>query len=183
MADDGALIGGREKRSIVLRDWDASWSTRFEQERQRISSVLGGVARRVEHIGSTSVPGLIAKPIIDIQLSVDDVEEETSYVGPMEEAGYVLRVREPGHRMLRTPDLAVNIHVCASGSDWERQHLLFRDWLRRSPDDRARYAAVKLLLAGRDWQDINEYADAKSAVITEIKERAESWAAVAGWCP
>lgn len=154
MPDDGFLIGGREKRSIVLDDWDPSWSKRFEQERQRISSALGGLARRIEHVGSTSVTGLAAKPIIDIQLSVSDVDEENSYVSPMEAAGYVLRVREPGHRMFRTPSLDVHIHVCDAGSDWERRHLVFRDWLRRSPEDRARYEAAKRLLVVSDWEDI-----------------------------
>ena len=183
MPDDGALIGGREKRSILLQEWDPTWSARFEQERRRISAALGPVARRIEHVGSTSVTGLSAKPIVDIQLSVDDVDDEASYVGPMEDAGYVLRVREPGHRMLRTTDLGVHIHVCATGGDWERRHLLFRDWLRRSSEDRARYAAVKQLLARRQWDDMNDYADAKNSVIEEITERAESWAAAVGWFP
>lgn len=183
MSDDGVLLGGREKRTIVLQDWDPTWSTTFDRERQRISSALGAVARRIEHVGSTSVTGLAAKPIIDVQLSVDDVEDEGSYMGPMEKAGYVLRVREPGHRMFRTPELDVQIHVCATGSDWERRHLLFRDWLRRSPEDRARYEAAKRLLARREWGDMNQYADAKSSIIGEISERAESWAASTGWRP
>ncbi len=105
MSDDGILIGGREKRPIVLQDWDQHWVERFAQERERIVRALGGVTRRIEHIGSTSVTGLAAKPIIDIQLSVADVEDEALYVPPMEAAGYVLRVREPGHRMFRTPDM------------------------------------------------------------------------------
>ena len=114
MSDDGVLIGGREKRTIMLQHWDPTWSTTFDSERQRISSALGEVARRIEHVGSTSVPGLAAKPIIDIQLSVNDIYDEDSYVGAMENAGYVLRVREPGHRMFRTPDLDVQVHVCAA---------------------------------------------------------------------
>ncbi|MDP8930884.1 MAG: GrpB family protein [Actinomycetota bacterium] len=154
---------------------------RFEQERERIVLTLREVARRIEHVGSTSVPGFAAKPIIDIELSVADVEDEASYVPPMQAAGYVLRVREPGHRMFRTADIGVQIHVCATGSEWERRHLLFRDWLRRSSEDRARYEAAKRELAQREWDDVNDYADAKSAVINEITERAETWAAVTGW--
>jgi GrpB-like predicted nucleotidyltransferase (UPF0157 family) len=183
VSDDEVLIGGREKRTIVLQDWDPTWLTSFENERKRIFSALGEVARRIEHVGSTSVTGLAAKPIIDVQLSVDDVEDEGSYIGPMEEAGYVLRVREPGHRMFRTPELQVQIHICAAGSNWERRHLLFRDWLRRFPDDRARYEAAKRLLIRREWEDMNEYADAKNVIIGEISERAESWAATSGWRP
>ncbi len=114
---------------------------------------------------------MAAKPIIDIQLSVADVEDEASYVPAMEAAGYVLRVREPGHRMFRTPDIGVQNHVCATGSEWERRHLLFRDWLRHSSQDRARYEAAKRELARREWDDVNDYADAKSAAINEITER------------
>ncbi len=180
MSDDGILIGGREKRPIVLEDWGQHWVERFEQERERIVRALGDVARRTEHIGSTSVPGLAAKPIIDIQLSMADVEDEASYVPAMEAAGYVLRVREPGHRMFRTSHMGVQIHVCATGSEWERRHLLFRDWLRRSSEDRARYEAAKRELAQREWDDVNDYADAKSAMINEIIVRAESWAAATG---
>ena len=99
MSDDRVLIGGREKRTIVLQDWDPTWSTTFDTERQRIAFALGDVARRIEHVGSTSVTGLAAKPMIDARLSVDDVEDEDSYIGPMERAGYVLRVRDPGHRI------------------------------------------------------------------------------------
>ncbi|MDP8929598.1 MAG: GrpB family protein [Actinomycetota bacterium] len=181
MSDDGILIGGREKRPIVLEDWDQRWVERFEQERERIVRALGEVVRRIEHVGSTSVTGLAAKPIVDIQLSVADVEDEAFYVPPMEAAGYVLRVREPGHRMFRTPDIGVQIHFCTSGSDWERRHLLFRDWLRRSSEDRVRYEASKRELARREWDDVNDYADAKSTVIKKISERAESWAAATGW--
>ncbi len=183
MSDDRILIGGREKRPIVLEDWDQHWVERFEQERDRIVRALGEVARRIEHVGSTSVPGLAAKPIIDIQLSVADVEDEAFYVPPMEVAGDVLRVREPGHRMFRTSDVGVQIHVCETGSDWERRHLLFRDWLRRSSEDRERYEAAKRELARREWDDVNDYADAKSTVINEMTTRAESWAAATSAVP
>lgn len=118
-----------------------------------------------------------------MQLSGDDVEDEGSYVGPMEDAGYVLRVWEPGHRMFRTPTLDMHIHVCDAQSEWERRHLLFRDWLRHSPEDRARYDAAKRLLVRRDWEDMNEYAAAKNAIIAEIGERPESWAVATGWRP
>jgi GrpB-like predicted nucleotidyltransferase (UPF0157 family) len=169
---DDVLIGGREKRDIVIVDHDPRWAERYEHERAQIVAALGGRVLALEHIGSTSVPGLAAKPIIDIDLSVADVEDEDAYVSALVAAGYVLRVREPGHRMLRTPERDVHLHVCGHGSEWERRHLVFRDWLRTHPDDRRRYEAVKRELATREWDDTNDYADAKSDVVADIMARA-----------
>jgi GrpB-like predicted nucleotidyltransferase (UPF0157 family) len=169
---DGVLIGGPEARHVVLAEHDPAWAARYQRERERIVAALGARALRVDHIGSTSVPGLAAKPIIDIDLSVADAEDEAAYVPDLERAGYVLRVREPGHRMLRTPDLDVHLHVCALGSDWERRHRIFRDWLRNHPDDRQLYEDVKRSLADRTWSDMNDYADAKSDVVAAIMRRA-----------
>jgi GrpB-like predicted nucleotidyltransferase (UPF0157 family) len=172
--DSVELIGGPEKRSIVLVDYDPSWAKLFDEHRARILAALGSRAIRVEHVGSTAIPGLAAKPIIDIQLSVEDVEDEAGYVPALEAVGYGLRVREPGHRMLRIVDVA-HVHVCSTGSAWERKHLLFRDWLRREGADRDRYGEAKRELAGRDWETMNHYADAKSDVIAQIMNRAERW--------
>jgi GrpB-like predicted nucleotidyltransferase (UPF0157 family) len=183
MGDGVELLGGRERRRIELVPYDVSWPARFERERSRIAAALGDRVRRIDHIGSTAVVGLVAKPIIDIEVSVGDVENEESYVPALERAGYRLRVRESGHRMLRTAALDVHVHVCSAGSDWERRHLLFRDWLRRDVDDRERYAKTKRQLALRDWPDMNAYADAKGAVIEQITARAERWAAETLWTP
>lgn len=166
------LIGGPEKQEIVLVPYDPAWPARFDAERARIEAALGDAARRVEHVGSTSAPGLVAKPIVDIQVSVDDVEDEPSYVPALERAGYALRVREPTHRMLRTPAHDVHVHVCSAGGEWERRHLVFRDWLRRTPADCVLYARVKQELAAQDWPTMNHDADAKSDVIAEITARA-----------
>ncbi|CAB4906607.1 unannotated protein [freshwater metagenome] len=127
--------------------------------------------------------GLWAKPIVDVQVSVLDPGAEGEYVRQLERAGYVLRVREPAHRMLRTPELDVHVHVCATASDWERRHLLFRDWLRVDAADRDRYAATKRGLSERDWPTMNDYAAAKSEVISEVMRRAEVWASETGWRP
>jgi GrpB-like predicted nucleotidyltransferase (UPF0157 family) len=172
------LIGGREKRVLVIADPDPAWPARFERERARIAGALGATARRIDHIGSTSVPGLAAKPIVDVQVSVSDIGDEAAFVGPLAAAGYVLRVREPedGHFMLRTPEIDVHVHICAAGSEWERRHLLLRDWLRHDAADRALYEATKRELARREWDDMNDYADAKSDVIAAMTARAESWA-------
>jgi GrpB-like predicted nucleotidyltransferase (UPF0157 family) len=169
---DDVLIGGREKRDIVIVDHDPRWAVRYEHERSRIVAALGDRVLALEHIGSTSVPGLAAKPIVDIDLSVADVEDEDAYVPDLVAAGYVLRVREPEHRMLRTPERDVHLHVCDHGSEWEQRHLLFRDWLRTHPDDRDRYEAVKRELSQREWDDTNDYADAKNDVVAEIMSRA-----------
>jgi GrpB-like predicted nucleotidyltransferase (UPF0157 family) len=136
MGDQTELVGGQEKREIRVVAYDPAWPAAFERERRRIVDAVGPVARRVDHVGSTAVPGLVAKPIIDIDLSVPDADGEDAYLPALERAGYVLRVRQPGHRMVRTPDLGVQVHICTAGSEWERRHLLFRDWLRRDAADR-----------------------------------------------
>ena len=168
---DRVLIGGREEREVTIVDYDPSWVERFTEERSRIQRALGPSARSVEHIGSTAVPGLAAKPIVDIIVSVDDPNDERTYRTQLEEAGYVLRVREPDHRMFRTPERDVHIHIWRSGSDDERRHLIFRDWLRSHPADRADYERTKRMLAG-NWPDMNYYANAKSEVINQIMDTA-----------
>ena len=169
---DAVLIGGREEREIVLVDYSPAGAQRFEEEPERIAGALGDAARRIEHIGSTAVPGLAAKPIVDVLIAVEDPDEEDAYVPKFERAGYVLRVREAGHRMFRTPERDVNVHVWRTGSDDERRHLVFRDRLRASPEDRLEYERRKRELAGR-WRDTNYYAQAKSDVIGRIMERAD----------
>jgi GrpB-like predicted nucleotidyltransferase (UPF0157 family) len=181
--DEVELIGGPEKRAIVIAPYSSTWPATFEEHRRRIDDALGALASRVDHIGSTAVRDLPAKPIIDIQISVPDVEQEPSYLEPLVAVGYELRVREPGHRMLRTPVLDVHVHVCEAGSDWERRHLLLRDWLRQSVDDRQAYAELKTRLQEQSWETMNHYADAKSALISEMAHRAEHWAASTGWSP
>jgi GrpB-like predicted nucleotidyltransferase (UPF0157 family) len=181
--DGVELIGGPEKRTIAIDPYSPAWPARFEEHRGCITEALGTVACRVDHIGSTAVTGLAAKPIVDIQISVVDVDHEASYLDPLLAAGYRLRVREPGHRMFRTPELDVHIHVCDAGSEWERRHLLLRDWLRQSADDRAAYAALKMELQTQDWETMNHYADAKTVLIAEMTTRAEAWAASTGWSP
>ena len=164
---DGVLIGGPEERVIDIVDHRAEWAERFNQEKARIEAAVGPVARRIEHIGSTAVPELAAKPVVDVMLSVDDPEDESSYLPAMERAGYVLRVREPGHRMFRTPGRDVHVHVWKAGSDDEQRHLVFRNRLRSHADDRAEYEQKKRDLATQ-FHDMNAYADAKSAVIEKI---------------
>ena len=151
---DRVLIGDREPGPVTLTAWDPAWPARFERERDRIRRALGDVARRVEHIGSTSVAGLAAKPIVDILVTVLDADDEGAFVEALVSAGYVLRVREPGHRLFRTPDVAVHVHVLADSDPEADRYLIFRDRLRSSAEDRIAYERLKRELAPRDWPEI-----------------------------
>ena len=129
-------IGAPEKVDIVIAEYDPAWPHRFEVERTRIIDALGGRALRIDHVGSTAVPGLAAKPIIDIDLAVADSADEDGYVPDLVAVGYALRVREPDweeHRMLRTAAHDVHLHVFSPGSNENARHLLLRDRLRRTP--------------------------------------------------
>ncbi len=169
------FIGGLEKVDIVIVDYDPEWPIRFEQERRTIVGALADRAIVVDHIGSTSVPGLASKPIIDICLTVADSADEGAYLEDLVEAGYQLRVREPAfheHRMVRSQAHDVHIHVFTLGSSEIDRYLLFRDWLRGHPDDRALYARTKRDLSAQDWPSMQAYADAKTGVVEAIIQRA-----------
>jgi GrpB-like predicted nucleotidyltransferase (UPF0157 family) len=156
---------------IELAPYDPLWAQRYERERARIAAALGETSARVEHIGSTAVPGLAAKPVVDILVAVHDPHDETVRAA-LEASGYRLHVDEPGHRMFRTPEMDVHVHLWVSDSDDVTRHLLFRDWLRAHPEDRALYEHVKRKLAERQWRDRNDYAQAKTPVISGILRRA-----------
>ena len=161
--------------SITLCDYDPDWPELFACEDDRIRAVLGATALQVEHVGSTSVPGLIAKPIIDILLVVPDSADEASYLPALQEAGYVLTMREPDwfeHRLFNGPDTDINLHVFTVGAVEIDRMPRFRDWLRNHDADRAYYAETKSELAGRTWRHFQDYAESKTAVIAEIVDRA-----------
>lgn len=165
------LIGGIEQRAIEIFDYHPHWPETFELHARAIAAALGAVALQIEHIGSTSVPGLAAKPIIDILLVVADSADERSYLPRLQAAGYELRVREPEfyeHRMLRPPSRDVHIHVFSLGSPEIERYLLFRDRLRSDAGDRRAYESAKRELAARPWPDMNAYADAKSDLVERI---------------
>jgi GrpB-like predicted nucleotidyltransferase (UPF0157 family) len=171
------LVGGVENPVIDVVDYDPRWAERFAREAEKIHAVLGGDERSIEHIGSTAVPGLAAKPIVDILLVVADSADEDSYLPALEAAGYVLRVREPGffeHRMLRTPAKDVHVHVFSPDSPEIGRYLLLRDRLRGDAADRGLYARTKRRLATRRWPSVDHYAEAKTEVIEAILSRAEA---------
>ena len=160
---------------IELAEYDPRWPELYAREEERIRGALGDRALLVEHVGSTSVPGLAAKPIIDIVLTVPDSADEPSYVPPLEAAGYVLRIREPEwfeHRLFKGPDTNVNLHVFSDGEQEVGRMLAFRDLLRRDPAELDLYLRAKRELAQREWRHVQHYADAKSAVVMDILGRA-----------
>lgn len=172
---DEILIDGIEKRKIVVVDYDPRWPKQFRKHAEILSRALGGTALTIEHVGSTSVPGLAAKPIIDIDVLVEDSGDEASYLPAFVRAGYVLRVREPDwheHRMFRTPELDVHVHVFSQGCVEFERHIAFRNHLRRCGEDRLLYESVKRKLAEQDWSDMNAYARAKTEVVEQVIARA-----------
>jgi GrpB-like predicted nucleotidyltransferase (UPF0157 family) len=161
---------------IPLSEYDQEWPSLFAREETRIRDALGARALRVEHVGSTSVPGLAAKPVIDLLLVVVDSADEAAYVPDLERAGYVLRIREPDwheHRMLKRAEPAINLHVHSEGCPEIDRILAFRDRLRSDENDRRRYEDAKRELARKRWKYVQDYADAKSKVIEQILARAQ----------
>ncbi|ANJ25437.1 GrpB family protein [Agromyces aureus] len=181
------LVGGPERLEVELHEYDDRWPGIYSEHRRRILEALAADAGAgagaeavdvaIEHIGSTSVPGLAAKPIVDIVVAVDDITAEEDYLDPFLAAGYVLRVREPGHRLVRTPARDIHVHIYEQGDAAVGEYLLLRDHLRSDADDRDRYERTKRMLLSRRWDDTNDYADAKTDVIAEIKARARARAA------
>lgn len=161
--------------TILLVDYDPRWPERFADHRRRILHAIGDQALLLEHVGSTAVPGLAAKPRIDILLVVADSADEAAYVPPLEAAGYELHIRERNwheHRCFRGFDPDANLHVFSPGCVEIERMLGFRDWLRTHDDDRLLYEQTKRALAARQWAFVQDYADAKSAVVEDIRIRA-----------
>jgi GrpB-like predicted nucleotidyltransferase (UPF0157 family)/predicted enzyme related to lactoylglutathione lyase len=160
---------------VLLVDPDPAWPDLAAALVEDVQRALGDRVLLLEHAGSTSVPGLAAKPVIDLVLAVQDPADEPSYVGPLEALGYQLKIREPDwheHRMLKMPEPSVNLHVFGLGSAEVDRMLVFRDHLRTDPDDLAFYERTKRGLARQTWEFVQQYADAKSSVVEQIIARA-----------
>ena len=169
---------------VEIVPYDPAWPARFQIWRDRLSAALGAAAQRIEHVGSTAVAGLPAKPVIDIQVSVVDPALESLYVSPIEALGIQLRSRDHVHRFFRPFSglpREVQVHVCATGGGWGRRHLLFRDYLRSNVEARDAYLTAKLDAAQRWRDDRIAYANAKTEVISRLMELAEIWAVETGW--
>lgn len=194
MSEDGSLTTRRASRDIEIRaatvgelkehrapialvEPDPTWPAMFRREEERIRGALGERVIRLEHTGSTSVPGLAAKPVIDMTMTVADVRNEAAYVPDLEKAGYVLRIRESepdwyDHRVFKGPETNVNLHVFSVGCVELARMDGFRDWLRTHDDDRELYERTKRDLAMREWKYVQNYADAKTEVVEAIMARA-----------
>lgn len=163
-------------RKVEVVDHDPTWPQTYAVEAAKIRAALGAAALSLEHVGSTAAPGLAAKPVIDIHLAVADSADEAAYRQALEGAGYRFQHAAPDwfeHRLFKGLDPEVNLHVFSTGCPELDRCKTFRDWLRRSPDDVALYAAAKRELARRNWTHVNDYAMAKSAVVRAIMERAQ----------
>jgi GrpB-like predicted nucleotidyltransferase (UPF0157 family) len=178
-AIEAAWVAPIEPLSAPIRfvEYDPEWPALFAREETRIRSILGDRVIRLEHTGSTSVPGLAAKPIIDITMTVADVLDEPAYVADLEAAGYRLAIREHepawyDHRVFKGPDTNVNLHVFSAECIELQRMVGFRDWLRTHDDDRELYEATKRDLVKRDWKYVQNYADAKGEVVEAIAARA-----------
>ncbi len=174
-----ARIGGMPVHNapIQLVEYSDEWPALFVREADRVRATLGARVLTLEHVGSTSVPGLAAKPIIDMILAVADSADEPAYVPAMESAGYVLHIREPEwhqHRLFKGPDTNINLHVYSFGCPEIDRMLMFRDWLRSNDADRDLYEHTKRALAQQTWKYVQNYADAKTAVVEDIIARARA---------
>jgi len=171
VSGEPAPLDGR----VVLVEYDPEWPWLFAREAERIRAALGERGLLVEHVGSTSISGLAAKPVIDILLEVADTWDEAAYVPDLEAAGYKLHIREPDwfeHRLLKGPDTDINLHVFPTGCEEIERMLRFRDHLRTNAADRDHYLRTKRELAARTWRYLQHYADAKSEVVEDILTRA-----------
>lgn len=169
---------------IEIMEYDPRWAGTFVTWRDRLAESLGPTALRIDHVGSTSVPGLAAKPIIDIQLSVERLDAEAAYVPGCADAGFELYSRDEVHRFFHVPPPSprvAQLHLCQSGGEFEFDHLLFRDYLRANPDERDAYAAMKRE-AAKLWKDDRlGYTYAKGGFIMDRQERANVWALGISW--
>lgn len=170
--DGVELVGGTEVRRLDVVTYDPAWPDSFRDHERRIRRALPASPIGIEHIGSTAVPGLAAKPIIDILVTVEDITAEEDYLEPLLDAGYLLRVREPGHRLVRTAARDVHVHVYETQHDAVTKYRLFRDRLRTDAADRELYARTKRALVATGFTDMNAYSDAKTEVVLAILERA-----------
>ena len=184
--DDGRtqLVGSSGGEAITLAPPSDDWPSDFEVIRDRLAAALGP-GFRIEHVGSTAIPGIHAKPIIDVQVSVPDISDENAYVPQIESVGVRLRAREPdvGHVYFRREPRTLQIHVCEIGSNWERVHLLFRDYLRSHPETATAYEQLKIAAAATYGEDRLAYTESKGPFVERVLAEAEKWATETAWRP
>ena len=180
------LLGEPGGDPVEIEPYDSGWPVRFSEWKTRLSAALTPTEVTIHHVGSTSVEGLAAKPVIDVLVIVPDVDEEDAYLPGIESCGVPLRGREPDHRYFRPPKGAprvVQVHVADTTGDWGRDHLLFRDYLRAHPRACDAYAEVKQELVVTYRNDRLAYNEGKTEFILDTLEAARRWASVTGWEP
>ncbi len=175
-ADDIWVAGRPEPEPVIIVPYDPAWPRQYDAVSERIRSALGDRIVALDHVGSTAVPGLAAKPVLDVDLTVADSSGESSYVPELQGAGFELTIREPRwheHRLLKGGDPRVNLHVFSPGCPETVRHLMFRDWLRSHPDDASVYVEAKTAAAAAtaDGEDVMDYNQRKEAVIRKIYAR------------
>jgi GrpB-like predicted nucleotidyltransferase (UPF0157 family) len=166
-----AMVRGRRTEPVEVVPPDPGWPAAYDGVRRRIQAALGERVLEIAHVGSTAVPGLHAKPVIDVDVTVADTEAEGDYLPALEEAGFELTVREPGHRCLRLDAPRANLHLWCPGDAEPRRHAAFRDWLADHADDRAVYGDLKCSLAAEGFTDVMHYNNRKAGLIYDIYER------------
>jgi GrpB-like predicted nucleotidyltransferase (UPF0157 family) len=167
--------------AIRIVDHDPEWAERAECELRRLKRVLGPAAARLEHVGSTAVPGLAAKPILDLQVSVVAIEQLGSYIVPLEGLGYlfVTDPEWPDFPLFAKPQQrprSYHLRLCPAGSNHELRHVALRDFLRAHPDEAARYEALKRELVRQHPQDRLAYIAGKDRYVRRLEARALEWA-------
>ena len=171
MVEHDVTTSSPEQVVIKIAEYDPAWVAQFAAHEAKIMQALGPRALQVEHIGSTSVPGLAAKPIIDILIVVADSADESTYLDALISAGYELRWREPDffeHRMVRTPERDTHVHIYSTGCGEIERYLLLRNHLRKHAEARNEYARIKRGLAKQSWATMNDYANAKTEIIERL---------------
>jgi GrpB-like predicted nucleotidyltransferase (UPF0157 family) len=166
--------------AVRIVDYDPAWPALAGAELRRITEALGPVAVRTEHIGSTAVPGLAAKPILDLQLSVDALQPPDRYVDPLQALGYLFveAPESPDHHFFARPPerpRTHHLHVCAAGGGHELRHVAVRDYLRSHSHEAAAYASLKRAVAARHPQDRLAYIEGKGAYVAALEARALTW--------
>jgi GrpB-like predicted nucleotidyltransferase (UPF0157 family) len=167
--------------AIRIVEHDPGWAAQAQQELHRLAEALGPDAKRLEHVGSTAVPGLVAKPILDLQMSVTAIEPRERYVPHLKRLGYLFvpDPESPDFHLFAKPaerPRSHHLHVCEAGSEHEFRHLAVRDYLRGHTDEAASYAALKREAVNRAPQDRLAYIEAKEECIRDLEARAVTWA-------
>ena len=159
---------------IRIVDYNKNWENYFLYMKEKIKKMFNDI--KIYHIGSTAVPGLMAKPIIDIMIGVKDDNFLNDTIEPFKKIGfqYISRYEKdiPNRRffIFKDDSIKYHIHVVKQGTHWQKRHIVFRDQLKNNKEVMIRYQNLKIKLSKKEWKDTNEYADAKTGFIRSIEK-------------